>query len=259
MSRITRWCRVEFDGEACHGRLNNDRIEIHAGDMFNRPTFTGKVIDVDDARWLPPVKPRQFLGLWNNFHERQQAEKTRIPEFPLYFVKLADSLSAHRCDIRRPLDLNGDVKFEAELGIVIGRESHRLQAQEVDAAIFGYTCVNDVTAPQVLFGNPEFPQWCRAKSYSGFGPVGPVVACGVEPDALRIRGILDGEVKQDYPVSDMIFSPREIVRLISQEITLYPGDLIACGTSVGAASMQPGQVIEVEIPGISTLSNRLSI
>jgi len=84
------------------------------------------------------------------------------------------------------------------------------------------------------------------------------VATGIEPDALRVRARLDGELLQDYPVSDMIFPPREILYRIAGEVRLYPGDVIACGTSVGAAVMQPGQTIEVEIPGIGTLANRFA-
>jgi 2-keto-4-pentenoate hydratase/2-oxohepta-3-ene-1,7-dioic acid hydratase in catechol pathway len=252
------WCRVAVDGKARLGRLDGDRIALHDGDLFGTPAATGESVDIASADWLPPVEPRQFLGLWNNFHERQQLEGTRIPDFPLFFVKLAGSLSAHRRPITRPPGFDGRVKFEAELGIVIGRDCFQIEAERADEVIFGYTCVNDVTAPESLFANDEFHQWCRAKSLPGFGPLGPVIATGLDPAGLRVRGILDGEVKQDYPVSDMIFSPQEIVWHIAREIPLYAGDVIACGTSVGAADMQNGQTIVVEIPGIGSLGNRLA-
>jgi 2-keto-4-pentenoate hydratase/2-oxohepta-3-ene-1,7-dioic acid hydratase in catechol pathway len=252
------WCRIEFDGRPRLGRLDGDRIALHEGDLFETPVPTGETVAVADASWLPPVEPRQFLGLWNNFHERQQKEKTRIPDFPLFFVKLGESLSAHQRPIRRPPGFAGRVKFEAELGIVIGRACFQPPRDQVDDFIFGYTCVNDVTAPEPLFANPEFHQWCRAKSLPGFGPIGPFVAKGIEPTGLRVRGILDGEVKQDYPVDDMIFSPQEIVWHIAREIALYPGDVIACGTSVGAVDMADGQTIVIDIPGVGSLSNQLT-
>lgn len=251
------WCRIEIDGKAKLGRVQGDRIALYDGDLFDRPVANGDEVDASTAAWLPPVQPRQFLGLWNNSHERQQLEKTLIPDFPLFFVKLGDSLSAHRRPITRPPGFSGRIKFEAELGIVIGTFCFQPQPGQIDDMIFGYTCVNDVTAPDPLFANPEFPQWCRSKSLPGFGPIGPVIATGIDPAPLQIRGILDGEVKQDYPVSDMIFSPQEIVRRIAHEIALYPGDVIACGTSVGAVDMADGQTIVVEIPGIGSLSNRL--
>lgn len=251
------WCRIEIDGKPQLGRAEGDRIALYEGNLFDSPTASAVEVNVSDAAWLPPVEPRQFLGLWNNFYERQQAEGTRIPDFPLFFVKLLGSLSAHQQPIRRPPGFAGRVKFEAELGIVIGRNCFQPELGEVDELIFGYTCVNDVTAPEPLFANPEFPQWCRAKSFPGFGPIGPVIASGIDPAPLRVRGILDGQVKQDYPVSDMIFSPQDIVWQIAREIALYPGDVIACGTSVGAVDMADGQTIVIEIPGIGSLSNQL--
>ena len=253
---IEHWCRIDLHGKAQLGRLDGDRISLFEGDLFDGPVANGETVDTSTAVWLPPVTPRQFLGLWNNFHERQQLEETTVPDFPLYFVKLGDSLSAHRQPIHRPAGFDGKVKFEAELGIVIGRTCYQPELADVDDFIFGYTCVNDVTAPEPLFSNPEFPQWCRAKSFPGFGPVGPVVTTGIDPATLRVRGILDGETKQDYPVSDMIFSPREVVHRIASEVRLFPGDLIACGTSVGAVELHQGQTIVIEIPGIGSLSNR---
>lgn len=253
----TKWCRVEVDGKPRLGRLEGAKIALFDGDLFDAPVATGEHVEAQTATWLPPVEPRQFLGLWNNFHERQQLEKTRVPDFPLFFVKLGASVSAHQRPIRRPPGFAGRVKFEAELGIVIGRECFQPSVDQADAAIFGYTCVNDVTAPEPLFANDEFHQWCRAKSLPGFGPIGPVITTGLDPDGLRVRGILDGEVKQDYPVSDMIFSPRQIVWHLAREIVLYPGDVIACGTSVGAADIGDGQTIVIDIPGIGALANQL--
>ena len=258
MAKVEHWCRVSVDGTPLLGRVENDEFLEYSGDLFGSPSPTGRRIPLADVGWLPPAEPRQFLGLWNNFHERMALEGTLRPDFPLFFVKLEASLSAHRRPITLPSGFTGEVKFEAELGIVIGRACFQVDEAGADEAIFGYTCVNDVTAPVTLKANPEFPQWCRAKSLPGFGPVGPFIARGIDPSDLRVRGILDGEVLQDYPVTDMIFSPREIVPLISRELPLYPGDIIACGTSVGAAAMVPGQTIDVEIPGVGRLSNRLS-
>lgn len=251
------WCRIEVDGEARLGRLEDSAIALYTGNLYRQPQPTGEIISAEGVDWLPPVEPRQFLGLWNNFHERQQLEKTQIPDYPLYFVKLGGALSAHRRPIARPPGFSGRIKFEAELGIVIGRRCYQIDRSESDGVIFGYTCVNDVTAPEPLFANDEFHQWCRAKSFPGFGPIGPVVTTGIDPAELQVRGILDGEVKQDYPVSDMIFSPQDIVWHLASEIELYPGDVIACGTSVGAVDMDDGQTIDIEIPGIGRLSNQL--
>jgi 2-keto-4-pentenoate hydratase/2-oxohepta-3-ene-1,7-dioic acid hydratase in catechol pathway len=253
----THWCRIEIEGKPCLGYLDGKQIAVCEGDLFDQPKPTGVSVDVAGSIWLPPVEPRQFIGLWNNFHERQQLEKTKVPDFPLFFVKLCGALSAHQRTIRRPPGFTGRVKFEAELGIVIGRHCFQPAREEIEDIIFGYTCVNDVTAPELLFANSEFHQWCRAKSFPSFGPVGPFIATGVDPANLHVRGILDGEIKQDYPVSDMIFSPQEILWHISRQIVLYPGDLISCGTSVRAGDITDGQTILIDIPGVGKLSNQL--
>lgn len=254
---IEHWCCINHNGRARLGRVDGEAIALYSGDLFDSPQPSGESIPLEAAEWLPPVVPRQYLGLWNNFRERQLVENTQTPDFPLFFAKLGDSLSAHDQPIARPAGYEGAVKFEAELGIVIGQRAYQLTDDQVDNVIFGYTCVNDVTAASPLFSNPEFQQWCRAKSFPGFGPLGPTIVTGIDPAGSRIRAILDGEVLQDYPVSDMIFSPREIVVRLSQELVLLPGDVIACGTSVGAAAMQAGQVIDIEIDGIGRLSNRM--
>jgi 2-keto-4-pentenoate hydratase/2-oxohepta-3-ene-1,7-dioic acid hydratase in catechol pathway len=146
--------------------------------------------------------------------------------------------------------------YEGELGIVIGHECCRAGEAEAEAAIFGYTCVNDVTALDLLQADPSFPQWARAKGCDTFGPVGPAIATGLDPAALTVRTLLNGRERQGYPVADMILPPRRIVSLLSQEMTLHPGDLIACGTSIGVLPMRPGMEVSVVIEGIGALTNR---
>jgi 2-keto-4-pentenoate hydratase/2-oxohepta-3-ene-1,7-dioic acid hydratase in catechol pathway len=148
------------------------------------------------------------------------------------------------------------VVFEGELGVVIGKPCRNVSETEADQYVFGYTCVNDVTARQILRSDPSFPQWSRAKSFDSFGPFGPLIATGLEPDALTVRTLVNGEEKQNYPVADMFFRPRAIVSLLSRDMTLMPGDIIACGTSLGAGPIQEGDLVEIEIEGVGRLSNR---
>ncbi len=253
---MSRWIRITHDQQPRFGLLEGDTIQLCSGEMFTSPEVTGETIPLASATLLPPVEPRQFLGLWNNLEQRRIAENNFTPKFPLWFVKLPTCVIADGKEITRPPSFKGKVKFEAELGVVIGKECFDVPVNKVDDYIFGYTCVNDVTAPETLFEEEGFTHWCRAKSYRSFGPIGPVITTGIDPDELRVQGILDGEVKQDYPVSDMIFDPREIVSMISREVLLLPGDVIACGTSLGASDMLPGQTIEIVIEGIGRLRNR---
>ena len=147
------------------------------------------------------------------------------------------------------------VDYEAELGIVIGRQGKNIPKEEADDYIFGFTCVNDVTSIEFLFEDKAFQQWTRSKGFDTFTPLGPCINTAIDPADLRILAIQNGEGRQDYPVSDMIFSPQQIVAMISTYQTLLAGDLICCGTSVGARTMKPGTEIQVSIPGIGTLVN----
>jgi 2-keto-4-pentenoate hydratase/2-oxohepta-3-ene-1,7-dioic acid hydratase in catechol pathway len=139
---------------------------------------------------------------------------------------------------------------------VIGKRCTGVDEAHAGEYIFGYTCVNDVTAFDLINADPSFAQWTRAKSFDTFGVFGPVIATGLDPDTLTIRAILDGDERQNYPASDMIMKPARLVSAISRDMTLMPGDVIACGTSIGAGKMKPGSTIEVAIDGIGTLTNR---
>lgn len=160
--------------------------------------------------------------------------------------------------MRRPPSYGGRIVFEGELGIVIGRTCRAVEPAEVESFIFGYTCVNDITAADLIHKDPSFAQWTRAKSFDGFGPFGPTIATGVGWRDIVVRTVLNGSERQNYPISDMVFPPPRLVSLISQDMTLLPGDLICCGTSVGVGTMKGERdVVEVSIDGIGTLRTTL--
>ena len=115
-----------------------------------------------------------------------------------------------------------------------------------------------VLVADLLQADPSFPQWARAKSCDTFGPCGPAIATGLDWSALTVRTLLNGRERQSYPASDMILPPARIVSLLSREMTLEPGDLIASGTSIGALPMRPGMTVEVVIDGIGTLRNEVA-
>jgi len=227
------------------GTLDGDMVQPHQGDIFAGPTPAGPALPLASLTLVAPVRPRNFIGLWNNFHALAEKHGFGKPEFPLYFLKAASSIVGPDATIAPPIGYDGKMLYEGELGIVIGH----------DQGIFGYTIVNDVTALDLLSADASFPQWARAKSCASFGPVGPVIVNDIDLDHARVRVALNGRVRQDYPLSDMIFPPQRIVELIGREIALQPGDVIACGTSLGALPMRPGMVVEVSIDGIGTLRN----
>jgi 2-keto-4-pentenoate hydratase/2-oxohepta-3-ene-1,7-dioic acid hydratase in catechol pathway len=176
----------------------------------------------------------------------------------LFFLKSATSAIGPLEPIRRPAGYGGKIVFEGELGIVIGKAATQVSAADAPDYIFGYTCVNDVTAMDLLFENGDFPQWGRSKSFDTFGCLGPVIATEFDSAKSRLITRLDGAERQNYPLSDMIFSPHELVSRISHDLLLLPGDVIACGTSVGVGSIKDGVTVDVSIDGIGSLQNRLA-
>lgn len=252
---MTLWVRYEHNGNEGFGTLDDGHIRPHSGDLFASPSPAGSVLALDQVRLLAPVRPGRFIGLWNNFFELAAKLNSAIPTEPLYFLKSPGSLQHPEAPIVAPAGYSGKTLYEGELGIVIGRVCANLSEAEAAEAIFGFTCVNDVTAFDILNADPTFPQWARAKSCDTYGPCGPAIATGLDWSQLRVRTLLNGRERQNYPASDMILPPARIVSLISREMTLQPGDLIACGTSVGALPMRPGMVVEVAIDGIGILRN----
>lgn len=255
---MTLWVRFEHAGAEGFGTLEGETVHVHAGGMFEAPAPTGEALALGEVRLLAPVRPGKFIGLWNNFHALAAKLGNAIPEQPLFFLKAASSLLDPGGAIVAPPGYAGKVLYEGELGIVIGRRCRDADEAEAAAAIFGYTGVNDVTALDLLHADPSFPQWARAKSCDTFGPVGPAVATGLDWSALTVRTLLNGRERQSYPAADMILPPPRIVSLLSREMTLDPGDLIACGTSIGALPMRPGMTVEVVIDGIGTLRNEVA-
>jgi 2-keto-4-pentenoate hydratase/2-oxohepta-3-ene-1,7-dioic acid hydratase in catechol pathway len=252
---MTNWVRFKRNGTTALGTLDGEEIAVCSNALFEPATFTGETVGLAEVQLLAPLIPNSILALWNNFHERAEAEGQTIPDTPLYFMKPVSSVIGPGDTIFRPRGHGGRVIFEAELGIVIGKTCRQISAQQADDHLFGYTCVNDVTAIEFLFADKAFQQWTRSKGYDTFTPIGPCINTDVDPAGLRVMDVQGEETRQDYPVSDMIYSPQQIVAMLSEYQTLLSGDLICCGTSVGARTMKPGSEIEISIPGIGSLHN----
>jgi 2-keto-4-pentenoate hydratase/2-oxohepta-3-ene-1,7-dioic acid hydratase in catechol pathway len=255
---MTLWVRYARDGKEGFGTLKGEAIQPHEGEMPGAATPAGAPFPLAEARLLAPVRPRVFIGLWNNFAEAAAKQGLAHPDSPLFFLKSPRSIVGPDDAITPPPGYAGRVIYEGELGLVIGQRVSNATEAEAEAAIFGLTCVNDVTALDTLTADASFPQWARAKGADSFGPVGPAIATGLDWSSLRVKVALNGRVRQDYPLADMIIPPARIVSLLSREMTLEPGDLIACGTSVGALPMRAGMTVEVTIEGIGTLRNVFS-
>lgn len=210
-------------------------------------------IDLSSVRLLPPCAPSKIVCVGRNYAEHARELGNEPPAEPLIFLKPPSALSASGDPIVYP-PISERVDWEGELGVVIGKRCRNVTPEEAMDYVLGYTCVNDVTARDL---QKKDGQWTRGKGFDTFCAVGPCLVGrnDVDLDSLRVRTVVDGEVKQEAPVTDMIFKVPVIISYISRVMTLEPGDLIATGTPEGVGPVQPGQVMRIEIDGIGALEN----
>jgi 2-keto-4-pentenoate hydratase/2-oxohepta-3-ene-1,7-dioic acid hydratase in catechol pathway len=217
---------------------------------------TGASFNLAKVRLLPPAWPTKIVCVGRNYADHAKELGNEPPKEPIIFLKPHSSLLAHQDKIIYP-PISKHVSYEGELGVVIGRQAKNVAARQADQYVFGFTCVNDVTARDLQKSDP---MWTRAKGFDTFCPVGPWI---VPKDELnladaRVRTYVNGEQKQDGLVSDMIFSINDIIEFVSAFMTLEPGDIIATGTPPGVGPMEAGSEVEVLIEGIGTLKNKLA-
>ena len=250
-----KWLRFRHDGKEGFGRLDGATVQVHRGELFGANEATGETLEADAVEWLAPCRPGKLIGLWNNFRAAAEKNGWATPAEPLYFLKAPSSVTGHRQAIRPPGAYDGRVAYEGELAVVIGRQARAVAPEQAADHVFGYACANDVTAMELIGRDPSFPQWARAKSFDGFGALGPVIETDFDPRGKSLRTVVAGRERQNYSLDDMFFSPTELVSRISQDMTLEPGDVIHCGTSLGVLPMKSGSTVEVTIDGIGTLGN----
>lgn len=220
---------------------------------------------IDDCAFYPVVsQPGKILAVGLNYKNHIAEVKMDKPQVPEIFNKLTTSLNSHNSPIFLPNN-DWEYDYEGELVIVIGKEAKNLASDEVDRAIFGYTVGNDVTARQLQF---QTSQWLIGKSLDGFAPVGPSLLTKDQMDLgqARLTTKVNGQIVQEAPLTDMLYSPQEIVRYLSQYMTLKSGDLIFTGTPSGVIMghnpnqlewLTQGDTVTVSISGIGTLENTI--
>jgi len=253
---MSKWVRVVHLGREYIGKIEGETVRIHSGSMFSGAEATPQAVPLSAAKLLTPTVPSKMVCLVDNYRELVTKLGHEIPSDPLYSLKGGNAFLAHGETIRTPKSYGGKVVYEGELGVVIGRRASGVPEVDATRHIFGYTCVNDVTAIEIIPKDPVFAQWTRAKSFDTFGPFGPWIETEVDPDKLVVKTLTNGQERQNYPLSDIVFSPAKLVSLISRDMTLEPGDVIACGCSVGVGAMTPGSTVSVVIDGVGTLTNK---
>jgi len=205
--------------------------------------------EIEDYRFLPPVKPTKIVCVGLNYVDHAEELNMEIPEEPIIFLKPPSAVIGHEDVIVMP-KISRRVDYEGEIAVVIGKKCKNVKREEAMDYVLGYTCFNDVTARDL---QSKDGQWTRAKSFDTFAPIGPYIVTEM-PEKLKIKTRLNGRVVQKSDTSNLIFDIPTLIEFISNVMTLEKGDVIATGTPAGVGMLRSGDVVEVEVNGL-TLRN----
>jgi 2-keto-4-pentenoate hydratase/2-oxohepta-3-ene-1,7-dioic acid hydratase in catechol pathway len=249
-------CHFQLNGRDFWGALNNGRIfpfpdtdEIQ--DSSGELKLT-KSVAPDSVKFLPPMSPSKIVCVGRNYAAHAAELGNPMPDEPLLFLKAPSALMTEGDPIVIPAQ-SQQVEHEAELAVVIAKTCSNLTEKD-DALeyVMGYTCLNDVTARDIQRRDVQFT---RGKSFDTFCPVGAFVETDADPADLRVVCRVNGEIRQEGRTSQMAFPVEFLIRYISNQMTLFSGDIIATGTPSGVSKLNRGDVCVVEIEGVGQLSN----
>lgn len=252
-----RYCRFTVLGKHRWGLVTDDGLQPVDDSPFEggTPEPTGGVVPFEAIRLEVPTTPSKIIGIGRNYAEHAKELGNEVPSEPLIFLKAPSALLPHEGVIRYPLGHSELVHHEAELGVIIGRTCRNVSEADAERYILGYTLVNDVTARDLQRKDVQFT---RAKGFDTFCPVGPWVDTAFRPANQRIHLTVNGTIRQDATLADMIFKVPFLVSWLSRIMTLERGDLIATGTPSGVGPLVPGDRVEVTIDGLGTLANTVA-
>ena len=255
--RFTPQPDTGLGSDPLYGILEEDnRISIISGDpIYHGIQKTAATVDLTKVRLLAPVIPRsKIVAVGKNYADHAAEMGGVVPEEPIIFLKPNTSVIGPGDTIVWPA-IAPTIDYEAELAIVIGRVCKEVPKERVNDVIFGYTMANDVTCREI---QRKDGQWMRAKSFDTFCPLGPWIETEFVPGNQRITTTLNGEIKQDAHLSDMMFKVPDIIHFITQVMTLLPGDVVITGTPAGIGPMQEKATVAVAIEGLGQLTNKVS-
>ena len=254
-----KYVRFSHNGEVRYGVLKEDKISVLEGDLFGDRKETGEELPLDAVKLLAPCQPSKIMCAGTNYmshiiecREKMNQDVT-VPDHPLIFSKGPNTVADPSQDIIYPTGVNR-VDFEGELGVVIGKKCKKATRENAMDYVLGFTCINDVSARDMQWNDG---QWTRGKGLDTFCPMGPIITDEIDAFNSRLITRVNGEVLQDGNTNDFIFGIPALIEYITEWITLEAGDVIATGTPAGVAPVKVGDVIEIEIPGIGVLCNKM--
>ena len=244
-----RWIRFQQGDQTRYGIVEGEQLRVIEGLPWKDHRLTEHTLELKDVTIATPTEPRLVLAAAYNF--RSHLGEREAPTEPQFFWKTPQCLVPDGHAIVLPKGAE-NAHYEAELVLVIGKAVRNATLEEAEAAIFGYTCGNDVS--ERSWQQTDI-QWWRAKASQTFGPVGPVIVSGVDWRSMRIQGLHNGKLVQNEAASDMLFSPAELVQFASRFVTLHPGDLIFTASPGKTEALSDGDSYQVRIEPIGMLTN----
>jgi 2-keto-4-pentenoate hydratase/2-oxohepta-3-ene-1,7-dioic acid hydratase in catechol pathway len=256
MSILCRIAHESLEGPRYAEYVDGDIYTLPPGVPFETPFIESAEprFEIDEVKLLAPVTPSKIVCVGRNYRKHAAELGNKMPDEPLLFLKAPSAVIAIDERIELPA-ASEQVEHEGELGVVVGRTARNIaETEDPLAYVFGYTCVNDVTARDLQRKDVQFT---RAKSFDTFCPVGPWIVTGLDPTNITVTTRVNGEVKQNGNTRDMAFGVAFLIRYISAIMTLYPGDLIATGTPAGVSRLKHGDVVQVEVGRVGILRNQV--
>ena len=249
-----RIARFSLNGEIRFGSVVGDQVTLFAGNPFESKELTGQTVTLDQIQLLAPVTPSKIICIGMNFAAHAAEISQDVPDEPLMFFKPVSAIIGSGDTIVLPHQ-SDQVEVEVELAVVIGKQAKNISKSEVKSHIFGYTIGNDITARDIQFSEL---QWARAKGFDTFCPLGPWIETDFDPRGKRLDSRIHGEQRQHANTKDMIFDVETLVSYVSENVTLFPGDVILTGSPAGISRMNHGDSVECEIEGIGVLRNQVA-
>ena len=246
-----KYIRYRSEGKGYLGELEEDVVYELDGDYIHGAERTGRSMARGEVELLAPYIPGKIIGVGANYKSFLDSKKREYPVRPRIFQKPRTAVIGPGEAIRLP-DPSHAVSYEGELAVVIGKRCSKVKSQEAMDYVFGYSCINDIT-DKTMF--EEDVIWARGKGCDTFAPIGPVVTDEIDPEDAMLETRLNGKVVQHMSTADMHFHIPALIQFISAYITLEPGDIIATGTPAGTGFLHPGDIVEVSIEGIGSISD----
>jgi 2-keto-4-pentenoate hydratase/2-oxohepta-3-ene-1,7-dioic acid hydratase in catechol pathway len=244
--------RFDYNGNILYGRVEGERVQLWEGNPFSEYTESKESVPLSRLKALIPVTPSKIVCVGQNYREHIKELGVPVPEEPVIFLKPPSCLVGPDEPILYPPQA-ARVDYEGELALIIKEPMKDIPTEDTLRFLLGVSCFNDVTERSMAQKDPFL--LTLSKGFDTFGAFGPYIATGLNPDNLRVKTYLNGDLRQDDTTANCVFDVKYILSFVSRVMTLLPGDVVITGTPKGIGPMKAGDLIEVEVEGVGRLTN----